>query len=395
MRELTQEKKAITAQLKLIRAESSPPKESSQPLPFAKPRRSTDPLSPARVSTPTVVHHSTASNSTASNPKAPQPFPVSAEPNSASATRSRIQSCPFPSDRPSNELAATVERLKKQSEVYVRQFNQLQTHTLQTPREVLNQAFHVLEAHVQHINQLSAVQEAALVDLKRMAEKLEQDWATVEQSAHYYTHAIDTEVDLPPVCEYEATAVPQIEKTADGIYVLTARSIDLFKAEREANLNAEALRHWSNREPLRQSSSKGAWTWLADFLMFTEPQSSSTVQPDARSATPPTSKSSFTPQHRRMQRSGRRSGRRSARRNAWLGFSLREAAALFIGAFLLRTALNVVASAFPMLWTPAVALLVTPAAIAVYRNSRTSHSSLSWMYRILIIILGLLLGGKL
>jgi hypothetical protein len=173
------------------------------------------------------------------------------------------------------------------------------------------------------------------------------------------------------------------------MYVLTARSIDLFKAEREANLNAEALRHWSKRG-LRQTSSKGAWAWLADFLMFSEPQASSAPSSNARSATSPTNKPSSTPQSRRMRRSGRR-----ARRNAWLGFSLREAAALLIGAFLLRTALNVVASAFPMLWTPAVALLVTPAAIAVYRNSRTSHSSLSWMYRILIIMLGLLLGGKL
>jgi hypothetical protein len=69
--------------------------------------------------------------------------------------------------------------------------------------------------------------------------------------------------------------------------------------------------------------------------------------------------------------------------------------ALFVGAVLGRITLNLVISAFPFLWTPAIALLATPAMIAVYRTSRSPQSGISWVYRLLVLMLGLLIGGRL
>jgi hypothetical protein len=418
MRELKQEKRAIEAQLKSIRAVSSQPRYPTELAPpSAKLQPSTTQTRIQNVAQFNPPHsnlgepdsHTSGSRAsgsgTSGSPKLSLPSinsdsssspPLSSEQSrsAANAARPRVQTYPFPDHRPApSELAATVERLKQQSEFYVRQFHQLQSHTLQTPREILNQAFQALEAHVQQINQLSAIQESAILELKAMAAKVEQDWAVLEQSPYYNANAIATDIDRPPICEYEEPAVPHIEKNADGMYVVTARSIDLFKAEREANMTAQALRHWAEREkPPGQAAGGSLWAWLTD-LVSSEPEPQST-----HASRSPQSNSSSSPSPAQYRSSSRRARSRRAtlrRSRSKRDFGLREGVALLVGAFLLRLTLNLIAAAFPMFWTPAVALLVTPAAIMVYRTGRTSQSGLSWIYRILLIMLGLLLGGRL
>jgi hypothetical protein len=451
MRELQQEKKAIESQLKSIRAASSqrhratvlepfstkPPNpdlgratqvnsaprpilsESSrsvrpQPIPANSVRShssfTTDSYDPTAHSGPKPQTNSRNSSGESSQSQSSvHPYPTQATRNYAEPKRSDglpprqpTRSAPDPRPVP-DELAATVKRLQQQSEFYVQQFNQLQSPTLQTPQEVLNQAFQILDAHVQHINQISAVQESAILKLKSMAQKVEQDWDALERTA-YYKNPIESDIEPPIVCEYEKTAVPQIAKNSDGIYVLKARSIDLFKAEREANLTAQALRHWSNRDQYSEASSRGVWDWFTDLFMPAESDTQAASSPDPRSPqahpSPQTalrSPASGTsqPHHRSTSRTGTRVRRSTRRSVSPLGFDMREGVALFVGAVLGRLTLNLVISAFPFLWTPAVALLAAPAMIAVYRTSRTPQSGMSWIYRLLILMLGLLIGGRL
>jgi hypothetical protein len=74
---------------------------------------------------------------------------------------------------------------------------------------------------------------------------------------------------------------------------------------------------------------------------------------------------------------------------------LKEAVALFLGAVIVRLVLDMVMTSFPMLGTPVIALVVTPVAIAVYRSSSTPQAGLIWGYRLLIIMIGLLIGARL
>jgi hypothetical protein len=47
------------------------------------------------------------------------------------------------------------------------------------------------------------------------------------------------------------------------------------------------------------------------------------------------------------------------------------------------------------LWLPIVALIVLPAAIAIYRTTFTPETGFAWGYRLFLVMIGLLLGGRL
>jgi len=362
MRESQAEIKAIEAQLRSIRAEPVRA-SSSQSHSSVSQRGASTVLEPSSTKTRTPVLPNVRSR-----PSAAQSSPVQSSPAQNSSVQNssvqspaanpnhvpnrltsakRVTSYPLSSKHwTPNDLEAMVDRLQEQSASYIQQFTKLQSQAFQTPEQQLDGALKILDAQVQHINQLSAVQENAILELKTIATQVEREWQAIECS-----HGeIADELDTPAVCQYVGTAVPQIEKNKDGTYVLSARSIDLFKAEREAALTAEALRHWANRGKAKSES--------------------------------PSSLRRKTRSHRRRSPS-----------NSIL--RVKEAVALFLGAVLVRMVLNMVLANFPTLWIPAVAILVTPAAIAVYRGSNTPQSGLVWGYRLLVIMLGLLLGGRL
>lgn len=389
MRETQAEIKAIEAQLRSIRVDANPPQrvpsirqEPSSTHPRSRNTTTLNPSSQVRQ----------GENSTIPNRRPPE-YSSQAK----SSQTKRVEGYPLsPKHRLPSHLEATIDRLQEQSTFYVQQFRQLQSQSFQTPEQLFEQSLKILESQVQHINQLSAVQESAILELKTIAEQVEREWKTLEQSQHDYSHYSDSgeaALDSPPICEYVGTAVPQIEKNQDGIYVLSARSLDLFKAEREATLTAEALRHRANYKNISepQSAPPSIWQRLTNLLSPAGSASSarskvrSTAQPELRDS--PKTATPGQPPHpsRRAARSRRQ---RSVLR-------LKEAVALFLGAVIVRVVLDMVLVSFPGFWTPAIALLVTPAAIAVYRGSHTPQSGLVWGYRLLIIMIGLLLGARL
>ena len=97
-----------------------------------------------------------------------------------------------------------------------------------------------LESQAERVNQLSAELEAAVFELKAIASEINPDWRAIQATKK---SAIN-----PEVCEYRAAVVPQVEAKQDGSFVLKAKSVDLFQAEREAALLAQTLRHRTTKK---------------------------------------------------------------------------------------------------------------------------------------------------
>ncbi|HEY9635941.1 MAG TPA: hypothetical protein V6D14_21215 [Coleofasciculaceae cyanobacterium] len=98
-----------------------------------------------------------------------------------------------------------------------------------------------LERQAQRINQLSTELETALLEFKAIASEINTDWKSI-QATQVSTSAI------ADICEYQRVNIPNLQQKPSGSFVLTSRTVDLFKAEREATLLAQTLRHRSRRK---------------------------------------------------------------------------------------------------------------------------------------------------
>jgi hypothetical protein len=236
-------------------------------------------------------------------------------------------------------------------------------------RPSLNDSLRLLETKAQHINQLSAQQEAAMQELKTLAERLERDWRAMERQQEPFTD----DQDLPPLCEYLETLVPFIERNEDGAFVISSRSVDLFRAEREATLMAQNLRTRSVRTV---RPAKPAFHWL-------------TLVGNGLAIVRRLIPSAIAPQSRRITRS------RSPHRSAPETMSLGQALLWVVGAAIARKLLNLVLISHPGLWLPVTVILVSPALFAAYRATVAPESGMTWLYRLLAVLVGLLIGGRL
>jgi hypothetical protein len=264
-----------------------------------------------------------------------------------------------------DDLALEAERLSRLTSAYVKKLEQPKPPLVHS----LDQAFQRLDAQAEEVNQLSAAQEAAILKLKAIAEQVGQDWQASEPIS---LAGSGKAVRLPPICEYLETAVPHIEKDQHGKFILTSRSVDLFKAEREAELNAEVLRHHAVKTQRSSSLASRFWKWLVERR-----QSKVSASKTSESKT-------FQP---KMQN-------RSARRSKGSPFNVRDMVILVIGAIVTRVFLDTLLAIFPGLWLPAIAIMVTPGAIAMYRRPLTTETVLVWGYRLILVVIGLLIGGR-
>ncbi len=236
-------------------------------------------------------------------------------------------------------------------------------------RPSLNDSLRLLEAKAQHINQLSAQQEAAMQEMKTLAERLERDWRAMERQQEPFTDG----QDLPPLCEYLETLVPFIERNEDGAFVISSRSVDLFRAEREATLMAQNLRTRSVHTVRPAKPSFNGLTLVGNGLAILRRLIPSAI------ATPP----------RRITRN------RPTRHTAPETMSLGQALLWVVGAAIARKLLNLVLISHPGLWLPVTMILVSPALFAAYRATVAPESGMTWLYRLLAVLVGLLIGGRL
>jgi hypothetical protein len=75
--------------------------------------------------------------------------------------------------------------------------------------------------------------------------------------------------------------------------------------------------------------------------------------------------------------------------------SLGQALLWVVGAAIARKLLNLVLISHPGLWLPVTVILVSPALFAAYRATVAPESGMTWLYRLLAVLVGLLIGGRL
>ncbi|MEH2112362.1 hypothetical protein [Nostoc sp.] len=103
-----------------------------------------------------------------------------------------------------------------------------------------------LITQVERINQMAEELEAAILELKVIANTLntQKRYPAVIQDAY------------KNICQYFAVSVPWVKRKPDESFVLTTRKVDLFRAEREAALLAQQLRQQTKKRLASQRHRK-------------------------------------------------------------------------------------------------------------------------------------------
>lgn len=335
-------------------------------------------------------------------------------PNSATATATK------PVKRESEHLATAAEVLQQRAASYVKHYqqpipevnpridprvnpqssSQANPHTnsrinpqppLQPLRELSERQFAEmlkrLEMQAQHINELSSAQEVAMLELKAMAEKAERGFKGSETE----NGGKGDRLSSSALCEYLEPAVPHIEKDEYGAFVLTTRSIDLFKAEREANRVADALRQ-RTPYPANPSATTRSRQKAGSRQRQHSGRSHNAVLGQLVRQVGAIFKWLTAP---KVATGLRTSRSRQVEALEMPSFSIQNAAIWIIGSVVARVGLDLMLLAFPGMWLPVIGMIVTPAAIAVYRATVAPQTGIIWGYRLLLVMIGLLVGGRL
>lgn len=249
-------------------------------------------------------------------------------------------------------------------------------------RRVLD-ALTSLQAIADQINQRAVEQETAILEFKSSVDKVERELRMLQLDGE-----LPPELDLSPLLDYDAdSSILVVHREDDGHFVLTGRPVDLFKAEREARLNADHLRQRSPRPASggqrsgvfttprsKRSHSKTLFQWLAELIIgIKRPASSAETN----------------------RRSGRPVAHRSTQANPLPSITLQNSVPWFVGAVLVRVGLDIMLAAAPGLWLLAVIIIAAPALFAAYRATVSPQSGFMLGYYLFLIMLGLLLGGRL
>ncbi|QKD84081.1 hypothetical protein HPC62_19555 [Thermoleptolyngbya sichuanensis A183] len=254
----------------------------------------------------------------------------------------------------------------------------------------------LLEVKADEINQLSAAQEAAMLELKAIAQKLERDWKALDTQQYIFAGEAS---DLPALCEYLDPEVPLVQRDDRGAFVVTKRPVDLFQAERDAEWMAQSLRH---RGDGHSSGSVGGGRRHRSTGLAPAPSSSAiaialtAAQRTLRGLMALVSQVLLPSDRQRTARSMQRQSTpaTAGRPPMTEAPSMQTSAVLLIGAAIARIGADWLLAVNAGFWLPVALLIVAPAALAIYRTTVAPHTSITWGYRIFLIFLGLLIGGR-
>jgi predicted Zn-dependent protease len=108
---------------------------------------------------------------------------------------------------------------------------------LQPNEEKILTEWQQLLTQAQHINQMAKELEAAILELKEMASTI---------NSHRRFLLLNGE-QCKDICEYSTVSLPHIRQKKDGSLQLTKRTVDLFRAEKEAAQLAQQLRQQTKK----------------------------------------------------------------------------------------------------------------------------------------------------
>ena len=293
------------------------------------------------------------------------------------------------------QIAATVETLKQRSNPHLQQFpdpteTAAPTPTASLSTEALDRQIELtwqrLGSQAQKINELSQMQETAMLEFKEIVDQLER-----EMRKRHRLDPSDNYADASTlmVCEYESAVVPDVAQDRQGRLILSHRPIDLYQAEREAALTAQVLRdRHLNRNLAFEGSDRvpdlGFSCLIEEPIGFIQ-----TLWNKGYAQV----RQLIAPSPRRTSR--RSPGRRPTHRPPAPSFSWLDMMIWFSSATILRLGLNFLLAAYPGLQLLVLVMFLAVAAIALYRIAFTRHADLGLGYRLLSAIAGLLVGGRL
>ncbi|MEH2059195.1 MAG: hypothetical protein V7K97_24185 [Nostoc sp.] len=103
-----------------------------------------------------------------------------------------------------------------------------------------------LLVQIERINQMAGELEAAILELKAIANTL-----NTQRRYPVLNHEPSQNT-----CQYFAVSVPWVKRKPDESFILTTRKVDLFRAEREAALLAQQLRQQTKKRLASQGHGK-------------------------------------------------------------------------------------------------------------------------------------------
>ena len=295
-------------------------------------------------------------------------------------------------DRNLAQIASTVETLKQRSNLHLQQYSNAaaapvaaapspNAPSTEEQDRLLELNWQRLATQAQRINQLSQTQEAAILELKAIADQLERDLRKREMLSVQDAYPGDP---MPTVCEYESAIVPEVAQDQQGRVILTHRSLDLYQAEREATLTAQSLR---DRTVSRNLAFQG-FDSLPDLglgCLVEEPIGFIQTCWNGCSA---------RVQHL-INPSPRRASRHLKGRHRATGLSWLDAMIWFSSAAIIRLGLDFLLTTYPALWPPVLVMILGLVAIALYRTVFAPQADFGLGYRLLLAIAGLIVGGRL
>jgi len=117
---------------------------------------------------------------------------------------------------------------------------------LQPQQEKIISEWERLITQVERINQMAGELEAAILELKAIAN-------TLNSQKRY--PLLKKELGKN-ICQYFVVSVPWVRQQPDESFILTMRKVDLFRAEREAALLAQQLRQQTKKRLASQGHRK-------------------------------------------------------------------------------------------------------------------------------------------
>ncbi|WP_088891349.1 hypothetical protein [Leptolyngbya ohadii] len=356
---LQTEKKAIHTALKSIRADDVNSSANAPQAPLTPPQKRTVTTAPSRSAITEV-----------SLP------PISTTANSASyqAIIETALKDGFPASE--NPAQRSVQRSTQRSA-------QAHTTAVKSFPSVELPSLAQLEAQAKHMNQLSQTQEATLNRLKAIAVQIEQERREAERKklqaeklaqSSAVTARSTVKLSLPP-----ATASQTAYQTAQFLRQLQGRAQGRRTSEDGYSEQTVPARKFRRRPALLKR--------LRRWLFSSSPNRRTPRRPlQNRPHSVRSSSHAAIPQG---------CGHRCPVASPKSIFTLRETLTLLFGAAAIRLLLNLLLESLPLLTIPVMLLLILPAAIALYKATTAPQFSIIWGYRICVILLGLLIGGRL
>ncbi|MDZ7993422.1 MAG: hypothetical protein RM022_014225 [Nostoc sp. EfeVER01] len=103
-----------------------------------------------------------------------------------------------------------------------------------------------LIAQVERINRMAGELEAAIFELKAIANTLNTQ----------KSYPVLNQEPCKNICQYFTVSVPWVKRKPDNSFILTTRRVDLFRAEREATQLAQQLRQQTKKRLASQPQTK-------------------------------------------------------------------------------------------------------------------------------------------